>query len=93
MSLTTKFDPQDQAHVTWLKTMSTVLDTTKLQDPVAQEKALRKLDLKKMLTDNPMGVKITNDDLISFPMTHFGLAMVYSNAVLNGIAWIPKNVK
>ena len=91
MSLSTKFNPKDQTHVMWLKTLSSVLDTTKIQDPIAQEKAMRKLDLKKLLEDNPMGVRITNDDMLSFPMTHFGLAMIYSNAVLNGEAWIPKN--
>lgn len=89
-SLTTKFQARDPAHVMWLKTMSVVLDSTKIQDPVAQEKALRKLDLKKMLEKNPMGVKITSEDLMNFPMTHFGLAMIYSNAVLNGEAWVPE---
>ncbi len=88
-SLTAKFQARDQAHVMWLKTLSTVLDSTKIQDPIAQEKALRKLDLRKMLEDNPMGVKISNEDLMNFPMTHFGLAMIYSNAVLSGEAWIP----
>ena len=89
-SLTTKFQARDPAHVMWLKTMSVVLDSTKIQDPVAQEKALRKLDLKKVLEKNPMGVTITSEDLMNFPMTHFGLAMIYSNAVLNGEAWVPE---
>ncbi len=89
MSLTTKFNPRDQAHCMWLKSLSSVMDATKIQDPIAQEKAMRNLDLKKLLAENPMNVKITNDDMLSFPMTHFGLAMIYSNAVLNGEAWTP----
>jgi hypothetical protein len=36
-----------------------------------------------------MGFNITREDLIQFPMTHFGLAMLYTNAVLSGEAWIP----
>ena len=88
-SWTKKFNPKSQAHVEWLKTLSNVLDTTKMSNPLEMEKAMRKMDLKKLLTSNPMGVPVSDRDLMEFPMIHFGLAMVYTNAVLNSDAWLP----
>lgn len=83
---TRAFNPMNQSHVLWLKELSAISDSMKLRDPLEQEKAMRKLNLKSVLERNPMGVKI---DPLEFPMTHFGLAMLYTNAVLSGQAWIP----
>lgn len=88
-NLTKKFNPMNQVHVKWLKTLSSVSTITKMTNPLEMEKALKKLNLQGLLEKNPMGVKITSSDLMEFPMIHFGLAMVYTNAVLEGEAWIP----
>ena len=83
---TKAFDPLNPKHVLWLKELSTISEAMKVTDPLEQEKAMRKLDLTSLLKKNPMKVAI---DPLEFPMTHFGLAMLYTNAVFKGLAWIP----
>ena len=80
------FDPANRNHVLWLKELSVVTDAMKIADPLEQEKAMRTLNLTDILSRNPMKVKINP---LEFPMTHFGLAMLYTTAVLNNRAWIP----
>lgn len=89
MSLTKKFNPANQTHVLWLKKLSSVLETTKITDPRIQERELKKVNLQGLMEENPMKVSVTTNDLMDFPAIHFGLAMIYSNAVLNGEAWVP----
>ena len=88
-SLTKKFNPMIQAHVEWMKTLSSVSTISKMTNPLEMEKAMKKLNLQDLLEKNPMGVKITTDDVMNFPMIHFGIAMIYTNAVMDGEAWIP----
>ena len=83
---TKAFDPLNRDHVLWLKELSVISETMKVRDPLEQEKVMRGLNLESLLKRNPMGVSINP---LEFPMTHFGLAMLYTNAVLNGKAWIP----
>ena len=88
-TITKAFDPTNQKHVLWLKDLMKLTDVTKIPNPLEQERALKRANPEKLLQANPMGVKMTKEDFMQFPMTHFGLAMLYTNAVLSGEAWIP----
>lgn len=83
---TKAFDPLNPKHVLWLRDLSSISEAMKVSDPLEQEKAMRKLDLTSILKNNPMKVKL---DPLELPMTHFGLTMLYTNAIFKGKAWIP----
>lgn len=75
------FDPKQKSHVVWLKKMTDLADA--MGDPK------RHMSLVSEINSNPMGVKLDNRDALMWVEIHFGIAMKYSRAVLNGEAIIP----
>ena len=47
----------------------------------------KKLDLEKLVNGNPFNEKL--DNFMDWAYAHFSIAMKYSDAVLNGTAFIP----
>jgi hypothetical protein len=75
------FDPKNKNHVVWLKKMTDIADT--LGDPKRHQALIAEVNA------NPMGVKLDNRDALMWVEIHFGIAMKYTRAVLNGEAIIP----
>jgi len=75
------FDPKQKSHVMWLKKMTDIADT--LGDPRRHQALVTEIN------SNPMGVKLDNRDALMWVEIHFGVAMKYARAVLNGEAIIP----
>lgn len=75
---TNAFDPLNKEHVLWLKMVG---NTMKVKE------GDKKLNMEKMINESPLGVKI--DNMMDWAFVHFQLAMLYTNAVLNGNAYIP----
>ena len=51
---------------------------------------MKDVNPEKLLTDNPMGHKFQKKvAALEFPMIHMAISLKYSEAVLNGTAWIP----
>jgi hypothetical protein len=75
------FDPKNKNHVVWLKKMTDIADT--LGDPRRHQALVTEIN------SNPMGVKLDNRDALMWVEIHFGIAMKYARAVLNGEAIIP----
>jgi len=85
------FNPMDQQHVMWLKSLCQIQKTLEQNQssPQEQEKAWLALKPLELLNKNPMKVKVTSSQLNDLPMIHFGVAMRYAEAVLDGKAWTP----
>ena len=47
------------------------------------------MNLLEMINENPMGEKMSNG--ADWVFAHFAMAMAYTNAVLEGKAWVPTN--
>lgn len=75
------FDPRQKSHVVWLKKMTDIADA--MGDPKLH------MSLVAEINSNPMGVKLDNRDALMWVEIHFGIAMKYARAVLNGEAIIP----
>ena len=74
------FNPKEKTHVLWLRKMSRAMEK---MGPTTQ------MNLLEMINENPMGEKMSNG--ADWVFAHFGMAMAYTNAVLEGKAWIPTN--
>jgi hypothetical protein len=72
------FNPMEKTHVLWLRKMNRQM-----------EKMSQQMNILEMINENPMGVKMSNG--ADWVFAHFGMAMAYTNAVLEGKAWIPAN--
>ena len=72
------FNPREKTHVLWLKRMNREMEK---MDPTMN------MNLNEMVNSNPMGVKMTNG--LDWVFVHFSLAMAYTKAVLEGLAWVP----
>ncbi len=75
------FDPMNKAHVQWLKKMTDIAET--LGDPSKHQTLVAEIN------KNPLSVKLDNRDALSWVEIHFGIAMKYTKAVLNGEAIVP----
>lgn len=75
------FDPKQKSHVIWLKKMTDLADS--MGDPK------KHMSLVAEVNSNPMGVKLDNRDALMWVEIHFGVAMKYTRAVLNGNAVVP----
>ena len=74
------FEPQNKDHALWLRDMHQMARTL---DPTKQS------PMHKLLTKNPMNVKVQKEEILEFVHIHFVVSMKYSEAVLNGEAWTP----
>ena len=68
-----QFNPKDQAHVQWLEKMSQSAKTMK--------------NLESVLKENPM--KATQLSALDAAELHLLLATKYTDAIFEGVAWIP----
>jgi len=75
------FEPAKKDHVVWLKKMTDIAET--LGDPKRHQALVAEIN------SNPMGVKLDHRDALMWVEIHFGVAMKYTRAVLNGEAIIP----
>lgn len=88
--LTRTFNPKDQAHVLWLKDLFRMTEVMKNSSNLLEmEKSLKAVNPETLLKSNPMKQKISQNDVMNFPMIHFSLAMIYTESVLKGEAWTP----
>jgi hypothetical protein len=74
------FNPKEKTHVLWLRKMNRAMEK---MGPTTQ------MNLLEMINENPMGEKMSNG--ADWVFAHFAMAMAYTNAVLEGKAWIPTN--
>ena len=77
------FDPKNQQHVTWLKWIHEEVQ-------LVSANSNRSSRITSMITNNPMGVKITQTELLEWVHIHFVLAMKYCGAVFDKTAYIPQ---
>lgn len=75
------FDCKNEDHVLWLK---------KVGAGMAVITSGKKYDISKEVNDNPLTGKPQMTNPMDWAYIHFQLAMKYTNAVLNGDAFIPK---
>jgi hypothetical protein len=82
MSVTKKFsdafDAKNESHVMWFKSLHLA---------TIQEKSV-----DKILEDNPFKIKISKNDVLEWINIQFILGMKYSICVLDGNAWVPRQV-
>jgi hypothetical protein len=71
-----RFQPQQQSHVLWMKRVVHTLGD-------------RKVNIVDVINSNPMGVEITESDIMDIVFIQFSLAMKYTKAILDGEAWVP----
>lgn len=74
------FDTTNKVHVRWLKKFFDFAETL----------ATSRTPVDEFINTNPMGVKVTKEEIIEWIHIHFCLAMRYSKDVLDGKAWIPQ---
>lgn len=79
MSIVNLFDPTNEKHVMWLKDVDTAMNQTTTG---------KKVDFQKVVNDNPM--KTSEKNMMDWAFTHFQLCMKYTQSVLRGKAFIPK---
>ena len=77
----TKFQTQNPQHVEWLKELFSSMRKSTMN---AKENSLY-----ETMNANPFGVAFNQKEFLNLPEIHFGLAMKYAEAVLNGTAYIP----
>jgi hypothetical protein len=70
MKIVDKFDPSDEAHVKWFSRMIEIADN------------IGNVNLLDEICKNPMRVPLSKDELLSWPMIHFCLAMKYCKFTL-----------
>ena len=76
---TSKFQPQQESHVLWMKLVMTSLN----------EMMSTKVNILNIMNSNPMGVNLTEKDIMDIVFIQFSLAMKYTKAILDGEAWVP----
>lgn len=76
---TKAFDPSNEKHVLWLKNVGNVIKNINPGE--------KRIDLEKLVNDNPFHEKL--DNFMDWAYAHFSIAMKYTDAVLNGTAFIP----
>ena len=76
---TKAFDPSNEEHVMWLKSVGEKIKNVNPGD--------KKLDMDKLVNQNPFNEKL--DNFMDWAYAHFSIAMKYTDAVLNGNAFIP----
>ena len=74
------FDCKDEQHVLWLKKVGNVTAKSMNGDRV---------DIIGVVNDNPLSGKPSMDKPMDWAYVHFQLCMKYTNAVLNGQAFVP----
>lgn len=74
------FDSKNEAHVAWLRDVGQAM--TRITNG-------EKVDIIKMVDDNPLPGHPKVKDVMDWAYIHFQLAMKYSNAVLNCEAYVP----
>ena len=79
MSFVGLFDPENEKHVMWLKSVDEAMNNTTTG---------QKVDFLKVVNGNPM--KVSEKNMMDWAYTHFQLCMKYTQAVLRGKAFIPK---
>ena len=75
-----QFDCKNIKHVIWLK---------ELGSSMARSIGGGKSDISKMIKEHPLPGKPSMDNVMDFAYVHFQLCMKYTNAVLNGEAYVP----
>lgn len=78
---TKAFDPTNKEHVLWLKNVGLAIKNVSPGD--------KKLDLQQLVNQNPFHE--TLDNFMDWAYAHFSIAMKYTDAVLNGEAFIPSD--
>jgi hypothetical protein len=78
------FDCNDETHAMWLKDVGEALAKT-----ISGEK----LDIIKIVNDNPLPGSPSMDNPMEWAYIHFQLCMKYANAVLHRDAFIPAIAK
>lgn len=73
------FDTSNKVHVKWLK---------KFFD-FAENLATSRKPIDEFINTNPMGIKVSQSEIIEWIHIHFSLAMKYSKDVLLGKAFVP----
>jgi hypothetical protein len=76
------FNCKDEKHVMWLKEVGDAMVKTMNGD---------RIDLTRIVNDNPLSGKPTMTNPADWAYIHFQLAMKYTTAVLNSEAFIPTN--
>jgi hypothetical protein len=76
------FDCKNEKHVAWLKEVGSGM---------AKITAGQKYDISKTVNNNPLTGKPRMSNPMDWAYIHFQLAMKYTNAVLNGDAFIPSS--
>lgn len=74
-----KFQPQQESHVLWLKQVVDSLNNM----------MNKRVNIVGVMNANPLGVKMTENDIMDIVFIQFGLAMKYTKAILDGEAWVP----
>ena len=72
----TKFQPQQESHVLWMKRVMTTLNKAEVS-------------VVPVLKSNPMNVPFSEKDAFDIVFIQFSLAMKYTKAILDGEAWVP----
>lgn len=78
--LVRSFDSKNESHVLWLKDVGVAM--TQITNG-------EKVDIIKMVNDNPLPGSPSMENVVDWPYVHFQIAMKYANAVLNCDAFIP----
>jgi hypothetical protein len=76
------FDCKNEEHVMWLKEVG---------QGMAKVSAGERYDIATVVNKNPLSGKPKMKNPMDWAYIHFQLAMKYTNAVLNGDAFIPSN--
>lgn len=76
------FNCKNEKHVLWLRDVG---------HEMAKATAGEKVDIEKTINTNPIDGSPRLENMIDWAYTHFQLAMKYSNAVLNGEAFVPSS--
>lgn len=80
MKFVSSFDPTNEKHVLWLKDVD---------DAMLKASSGEKTDFVKIINKNPIKAKLEN--VMDWPHIHFQICMKYTQGVLRGAAFIPKN--
>ena len=74
------FDSANKSHVLWLK---------KFFD-FATNLATARKSVDDFINSNPMGVKLSKEEMLEWVHVHFSLSMKYARDVLNSRAYVPE---
>ena len=76
------FDCKNEAHVMWLKHLGATMAKSMNGD--------KKINMAAAIDENPLPGKPVVKNVMDFAYVHFQLCMKYTNAALNGEAFVPK---